>query len=139
MYKKAKYITTISEKDKKITYLLCKNPQTLVPLELKDESNFAYPDFKTLCNHILNALKTRVVCAKIYRYQDDVFYSYITFKRNGICVDVNAHPVVALKMCKIFGAPVLINEQIVKILGLKITRQMVQRALENESAHPASY
>ncbi len=139
MYKEAKYITTICEKDKKTTYLLCRNPQTLIPLELKDEATCAYPNFKTLCTHILNALKAKVVCAKIYRYQDEIFYSYITLKQNGNSIDVNAPPIVALKACQIFGAPLLVNEAIVNGLGFRITKQMIEEALENGDPCPTFY
>ncbi len=131
MYKEAKYITTIPGDAKKTAYFLCKNTKVLVPMELRDESNVAYPDLCTIFRHILTTLKAEVVSSKIYKFQDNTFYSYLTLRQGRKFTDINIPPIVALKVCKMFNVPVFINEKIIKDLGFCVTRRMIENALNN--------
>ncbi|EKD94946.1 MAG: hypothetical protein ACD_25C00145G0003 [uncultured bacterium] len=131
MYKEAKYITTIPGNDKRTAYFLCKNPKVLVPMELKDAVNFVYPDLCTIFRHVLTTLKTEIISAKIYKFQDGVFYTYLTINQGSKYTDINIPPLVALKICKMLNAPILINEKIIREVGFCVTREMIDNALNN--------
>ena len=133
MYKEAKYITTIPGNDRKTAYLLCKNPKILVPMELKDESNFFYPDLCTIFRHILTTLRAEVVSSKIYKLQDGAFYTYLTLKQERKFTDINIPPVVALKICRMLDTPIFIDEKIIKNLGFFVTRKMIENALKDST------
>ena len=131
MYKEAKYITTIPGNDKKTAYFLCKNPKVLVPMELKDTSNFAYPDLFTIFRHVLTTLKTEVVSSKINKFQDDVFYAYLTLNQEGKYTDINMPPLAAFKICNMLGIPILLDEKIIRDLGFLVTKEMIESAINN--------
>ena len=131
MYKEAKYITTIPGDDKRTAYFLCKNPRILVPMELSDDSNFVYPDLCTIFRQIITALRAEIISSKIYKFQDSAFYTYLTLKQKGKYMDINIPPVIALKICRMFDTPILINERIINDVGFCVTKEMIENALSN--------
>ena len=131
MYKEAKYITTVPGNDRKTAYLLCKNSKILVPMELRDESNFVYPDLCTVFRHILTTLKAEIVSSKIYKLQNGAFYTYLTLRQESKFTDINIPPVIALKICRMLDTPIFIDEKIIKNLGFCVTKKMIENALND--------
>lgn len=131
MYKKAKYITTVPGENKKTAYVLCKNPNILLPIEVRDGERYAYPNIPTLLSHILNVLSAEIVMIKIFKYCSDLLYTYLTLKVGKRLVEINVAPDTAVKISALFKIPIYVNEKVVKDLGLRVTREMILKALES--------
>lgn len=127
MYQKAKYLTTISCNNLATLYLFCKDGKILIPVETKDYNPSS--SIITLSN-IAFAFNIKFINSKLNRMYDGSCSAQIALKRNDRVVNINTSPFVAAKAAALFNKPLLIEDRLVKTLGLKVTKEMIQEAIE---------
>ncbi len=127
MYQKAKYLTTISCDNLSTSYLFCKEGKILIPVETE---NYNPSSSIIALSSIAFAFDIKFINSKLNRMYNGSCGAQISLKRNNRVVNINTSPFVAVKAAALFNKPLLIEDRLVKTLGLKVTKEMIQEAIE---------
>lgn len=127
MYQKAKYLTTISCNNLSTSYLFCKEDKILIPIETK---NHDPSTFILTLKSIAFAFNINFIGSKLNRLYDGTCGAQILLRRNNRVVNINTSLPVAAKASELFNKPLLIENRLIKTLGLKVTKEMIQEAIE---------
>ena len=74
-----------------------------------------------------------VLGLKIYRQECGVFYTYLTIKKNNTVLDINVSFVDGVRISNITSSPIYMEKNILEKSGIVINKDMVLKALRNES------
>ena len=131
MYKPVKFITKIPYKDFSTYYLFCKNTKILLPIEIEniDSGTQVVPSIYNSIKRILIGSGIFVKGIKIYRQSQNNFYTYITIKNKENIIDVNIGFTDGIKLAKEMSVPIYVSEKILDEFGLKITSDLISKAL----------
>lgn len=133
MYKQVKFITNIPYKDSSTYYLFNKSKNTLIPIEISKESNEdATPSLYNSMKRLVYALGYSFLCLKIYKFDQNIFYTYLSIYKNGnseSVMDINIGFSDGIEISKETSIPIYINEEIIKQVGFVVTRKLVEKAL----------
>jgi bifunctional DNase/RNase len=132
MYKLVKYITKVCYKDFSTYYLFHKGGKILLPIEIYNQESTATPSIYNALKRIITAVGFSVIGVKIYHFTDNIFYTYITMKNDGIEFDINLSFRDAIEIAKETSSPIFIKDSILDSCGIAITKDMVIKALKDE-------
>jgi bifunctional DNase/RNase len=133
MYKPVKFITNIPYKDFITYYLFNKSKKILIPIEIDKEINKKYtPTIYNSMKRLIYALDYSCLCLKIYKYDQNIFYTYLSLYKNnemGNVMDLNISFADGIEITKETNIPIYINEEIIRQVGIVVTRKLVEKAL----------
>lgn len=133
MYKPVKFITNIPYKDFSTYYLFNKENKILIPIETdKNHYSKAVPTVYNSIKRLVSALGYSFLCLKIYRLDQNIFYTYLSIYRSeklNDVMDLNIGFEDGIKISKENNIPIYINEEIIKRVGIVITKKLVEKAL----------
>jgi len=133
MYKPVKFITSIPYKDFITYYLFNKTKKILIPIEIsKEESVRAVPTIYNSMKRLISALGYSLLCLKIYKLDQNIFYTYLSICKNdnlSNVMDLNIGLKDGVEISKETNIPIYINEEIIKQVGIVVTRKLVEKAL----------
>jgi len=134
MYKLVKYITKVNYRDFSTYYLFYKGRKILIPIEIYNEKDTATPTIYNSIKRILKAVGFSVIGIKVYRFSENIFYTYVTLKKENLEFDVNLSFKDAVEISKETSSPIFIKNSILQSCGIEITRDMVIKALKDNSS-----
>ncbi|MBN1162907.1 bifunctional nuclease family protein [Patescibacteria group bacterium] len=129
MYKALELITTITDQNRKTSYLYNKKEKILLPITQ------VYADIPHIYNtlyRIIKALNSDILCTKIYMHCNDKYYAYLTLVTPQDSVEINICIKDALNFAEKYNIPIYIRNHILYKNGFNITREMIEKALEND-------
>ena len=131
MLQKIKYLTTINNDKFLTSYFFHKASSTVLPVEIKNNNYSAgvTPNIYNTIQRIFSLLNINVAGIKLYLYRDGLYYTYITLHVNENEYDINSNFSDALKIGKLFDAPIYASDQILNYCGIKITKEMIEKNL----------
>lgn len=129
MFKSIKYLTTIDTSISTISYFYSESHNTILPVELKQPDCISH---ESTLKQILDFFKCELIAVKIYLYQDERFYTYLTIKSQNKTYDINSNPKEAIKLCNKYNVPILVENRILKECGIFVTKAMIEQALEQK-------
>ena len=136
MFEEVKYLIHIDQKAYTTYYLFQKTDKILLPIQIPTHQYYRLCDFQPNQPDTLDTLKTaifsldgQVVNIKIYLYLDRCYYSYISIEKNGQTMEINSGLYDAINLAVSLKAPILIEKNILKECGYKITKKMIEQVL----------
>ena len=83
MYKPVKFITEIPYKDFSTYYLFNKRSKILVPIETCNSKgyDFGVPSIYNTIKRIIKGTGFSILGVKIYHYDGNIFYTYLSIKK----------------------------------------------------------
>ncbi len=140
MYKPVKFITDIPYKGYSTYYLFNKSRKILIPIEIdKEESKKYTPTIYNSIKRLIYALGYSCLCLKIYEYDQNIFYTYLSIYKNRTSreiskdvdkvMDLNISFEDGIKITKEINIPIYINEEIIRRVGIVVTKKLVEKAL----------
>jgi bifunctional DNase/RNase len=133
MYKPVNFITNIPYKDFCTYYLFNKSKKVLIPIEVdKETSSKVTPSIYNSMKRLVYALGYSFLCLKIYKYDQNIFYTYLSiYKKDNLSeeVDLNIGFTDGIEISKEIGIPIYISEEIIRKVGIVVTRRLVEKAL----------
>ena len=129
MYKPIKFVTKINYKDFSTYYLYCKSLKTLLPVETSEERPF--PSGANTIKRLVFALGGEIKCLKIYRCDENNFYTYINIEKSGSVFDVNISFKDGIDVVRDSCIPIYAEEKVLSNFGFEITKELVKKALAN--------
>ena len=132
MYKPIKFIAEVPNINFSTFYLFCKQLNILIPIEISDYSKSltACPSVYDSIKRIIYGTGYSVDALKIYRYEYNTYYSYITIKKGNDRRDINISLKDGLNITKETMSPIYIDNNILKTSGILINKDMILEALE---------
>ncbi len=79
---------------------------------------------------LLRCFDSEVQCIYIYKVLDDVFYAYLRLVKNGHVLDLDIKVTDAISMSFRFNVPIFIADDVVNRVGIKITKELLEKSLE---------
>lgn len=129
MYKPIKFITKIVYRDFSTYYLYCRDIKTLLPIEYGENSVF--PSALDTLKRVIFALGGKLNHLKIYKYRQDNFYTYLNLGKDEKKLDISVGFKDGIDIAREFKLPIYVKEEIIKEVGVEITKELVQKALSN--------
>lgn len=133
MYKPVKFITNIPYKDFCTYYLFNKSKKILIPIEInKEEGIKATPTIYNSIKRLVYTLGYSFLCLKIYKFDQNIFYTYLSIYKNdnlSNVMDLNIGFADGIELSKETSIPIYINEEIIRHVGIVVTRKLVEKAL----------
>jgi bifunctional DNase/RNase len=131
MFRPIEFLTNITDDQQSTTYLMYKADKILLPIQIKVQEE--YLNLYDTLKRIVLSLGATVSAIKIYLYQDDTYYAYITLKTADKILDINTNIETALASAQMFCAQILIEESVLDECGLKVTLDMLNEALVTDT------
>jgi bifunctional DNase/RNase len=135
MYKPVKFITKIPYNFISTYYLFHKEKQILLPIEILNQDKCYIPSIYNTVKRLLNAAEVSVTALKVYKFSNDTFYTYLSIKKRGSTLDINIDFKDGIEISKETSCPIFIEEGVLKSCGIKITKDMVVKALKETQGH----
>jgi bifunctional DNase/RNase len=147
MYKPVKLITKIPYQDYSTYYLFNKADKVLIPVEIdKRTQSSAVPSIYSTLRRVVKALGYSFLYTRIYKQSQGVFYTYLSLgKSKGGCnrldmldtklsdtndtLDINISFRDGIELAKETNTPIYIKEEIIKEMGIEVTKELVEKAL----------
>lgn len=89
----------------------------------------ARPHIHDTAIRIIKALEAEVVSVAIHAYHSEIFYSYIRIRTHKDSMEIDAKPSDAIAIALRHKVPVLVNEKVYEIVGIRITRELLKSYL----------
>lgn len=131
MYKSVKFITEVPYPNSSTMYLFCKSLKTLLPIETAITTKATTPSIYNSIKRILYGCGIEVSHIKIYHFRCDIFYAYLTLKKEGRDFDFNIEIKDALEISKETSIPIFVKDKILKNYGIKITKDLIIKSLRD--------
>jgi hypothetical protein len=117
-------------------YLFNKEKKIILPLILSPdagkslmsalaEENEPRPEVHDTIKRIILSLGGVVECVVISGYHDEIFYSYVLLKKDGVSFDIDARPSDSLCVAARCKAPILIENDVLGLTGIEITKELL--------------
>lgn len=130
MYKPVKFITKIPYQDFFTYYLFCKPTKVLLPIEItNDKASTGDPSVYNTVKRLICGLGAKIKFIKIYRFDQEVYYTYLTLERDRQTFDINVSFKDAIEIAKESRSPIYIKEEIINQCGIEITKEIIEKAL----------
>ena len=68
---------------------------------------------------------------KIYLERNDDYYAYLCVESNNKKIDLNINVTDGIKICDVAKKPIYVKDTIIQRNGLKVTKSMIEEALES--------
>jgi bifunctional DNase/RNase len=133
MYKPIKFITKINYKDFSTYYLYCKPLKTLLPVETSE--NKQYPSSSNTIKRLISALDGKIRYLKIYRCDQNNFYTYLNIEKSGSFYDVNISFRDGIDVVRDSSIPIYAEEKVLTNFGFEITKEIVKKALAENTTY----
>jgi len=138
MYKPVKFITKIPYQDYSTYYLFNKTDKVLIPVEIeRNIRSAAVPSMYDTLRRVVKALGYSFLYTKIYKQSQGVFYTYLSIYKS-VCkdkrsnaLDINISFSDGIEIAKVTNTPIYIKEEIIKEMGIEVTKELVEKALSN--------
>ncbi|HOD01252.1 MAG TPA: DUF151 domain-containing protein [bacterium] len=132
MYKPVKFITEVPYLQSSTFYLFCKPLKILLPIETGCEciQTQTVPSVYNSVRRIIEGIGAKALYLKIYLYCENVFYAYLTIKNGKETFDINVGLKDGIKMAREMKIPIYVRDQILENNGIKITKDLVMKALK---------
>ncbi len=136
MFEKVEFLINLINDNGEVYYFFHKASKTLLPLEISLPHSLAvhdvHPSQPSTCDTLrktLFSLGVKIKCIKIYLYQEENYYTYLSLQKGKVSVDINASLSDAIKLREAFQIPVLVEKNILEECGLKVTGELIEQAL----------
>jgi bifunctional DNase/RNase len=93
------------------------------------EPHPSQPQAAETIKKLIYALGVKAECIKIYLFQNNYFYTYMTVKVKDEEIDINVSFVDAIKLASSANLPILFEKSVIKECGFKVTKKMIEKAL----------
>lgn len=142
MYKRLFVIAIVpitDEHTRKYTlYLFEKTKKYVVPIEIthtkaktllsSEEKNI--PDIYNTTKRLICGMGGSFVSATIYKYTNEIFYTYLNLAFQNKHIEFNADVTDAINLARRFQAPVYIKTKLLDYCGIKVSKKKLKEALE---------
>lgn len=136
MFEKVQYLTYTINSNIPTFYFYHKQSKTLIPVKVDERSaarlseiHPSQPNAAETLKKMVYALGVKVESIKIYLFQDNYFYTYVTIKGTGEEIDINASLTDAINLASLVDSPILFEKNVIKECGFKVTKKMIEKAL----------
>jgi bifunctional DNase/RNase len=136
MFEKVQYLTHTVYNNIPTHYFYHKESKTLIPVKIENqtvshllEPHPSQPQTAETLKKLVFALGVRVQCIKIYLFQDNNFYTYISVKGKEQEVDINMSFSDAIKLALLINSPILFEKTVIKECGFRVTKKMIEKSL----------
>jgi bifunctional DNase/RNase len=132
MYKSVKFITSIKGAGFSTYYLFCSSSRILLPINIENsrENEKSVPTIYDSIKRLLFGAGIKVLGIKIYYECDNIFYAYLTILKDKKKLDINISFKDAINIAKEVSAPIYVKKPVMDKSGIKITKSMIQEALQ---------
>ena len=133
MYKPVKFITEVPYLQSSTFYLFSKSLKILLPIEVEN-NHVQSSTTPTIYNSIKRAIEgigAKVLHIKIYYHYENTFYTYLTIKNNKEVFEINISFKDGVEIAKEMNVPIYVKSQILEDHGIKITKDLIMKALKN--------
>ena len=135
-FEEVKYLSQIFYEGIPTYYFFHKKSKTLIPVCLAKtgadrlyDKHPSQPDSTETFKKLVLSLGIKVLCVKVYLYQEGNFYTYLCVKNSEEEIDINTSFIDALSLGKTLGSPIFFAEEVIKSCGFKVTKRMIEKAL----------
>jgi len=159
VYKKIEYLTAIKNNVGATLYFIERKNKVLLPVEVgglgleneraaffsdllpennspgfsvKDSLKSSVPSIYDSITRMLAGLSAKLEGVKIYLHFEKVFYAYLMIQSSRDSFDINVGFLDAVYLANKVKCPILINQDILGRLGIKLTAEMIENALLKE-------
>ena len=136
MFEKVQYLTHTIYGNIPTHYFYHKQSKTLIPVKIENqtvshllEPHPSQPQTAETLKKLVYALGVRVECIKIYLFQDNNFYTYLSVKGKEEEIDISVSFSDAIKLALLINSPILFEKTIIKECGFKVTKKKIEKAL----------
>lgn len=136
MFEKVQYLSRTIYDNIPTHYFYHKQSKTLIPVKVEHqgtsylfEPHPSQPQAAETIKKLIYALGIKAECIKIYLFQDNYFYTYITVKGKDEEIDINVSFVDAIKLASLSDLPIYFEKSVIKECGFKVTKKMIEKAL----------
>lgn len=136
IFEEVEYLTQIIYEGTPTYYFFHKKSKTLIPVNVDSVNSLrlcdkhpSQPDTAETYKKLILAMGVKVQSIKVYLYQNNNYYTYVSVKGTGEEIDINASFIDAISLAKILGSPILFAKDIIKNCGFRITKKMIEKAL----------
>ncbi len=88
------------------------------------------PNIHSSLIHLVTFCNGQIENIEFYKYADGLFYTYLNLKIEGKEIQLNIKPTDAINIARRCNKPILIDEEVLDISGIKITAETLREALE---------
>ncbi len=131
MYKPVKFITEVPYTDFSTFYLFCRSIKTLLPIEIENSKKKEIPSIYNTVKRVLKGFNIGVSNIKIYHYYCDIFYAYLTLKKEAEEFEFNVGIKDALEISREMSVPIFVKDRILENYGIKITKDLLIKSLRD--------
>jgi bifunctional DNase/RNase len=136
MFEEVQYLTQIMYEKIPTYYFYHKQSRRLITVKIEGcnamrlyEQHPSQPPAAETIKKLVFALGVKIESIKVYLFQNNNYYTYVTVKTSGDSVDINASFIDAIELAGLADSPILFEKEIIKECGFKVTRRMIEKAL----------
>jgi bifunctional DNase/RNase len=138
MFEKVQYLSHTIYDNAPTHYFYHRQSKTLIPVKVENqgvshlfEPHPSQPQAAETIKKLVYALGIKVESVKIYLFQDNNFYTYVTVRGKDEEIDINVSFIDAIKLASLVDSPILFEKSVIKECGFKVTKKMIEKALLN--------
>lgn len=128
MYKSVKYLTKIENNVFSTHYFYEPNDQIILPIDVIPINT----GLITNVERVLIALNSNLFGIKISLCEKDKYYTYLSIAKQKEIVDVLVEPSIACELANADNILICVEEHILKNEGIKVTKELIEKALTGE-------
>jgi bifunctional DNase/RNase len=136
MFEKVQYLSHIIYDNTPTHYFYHKQSKTLIPVKIENqrashlfEPHPSQPQAAETLKKLVYALGVKVESVKVYLFQDNNFYTYVTVKGKNEEIDINTSFIDAIELAFLVNSPILFEKSVIKECGFKVSKKMIEKAL----------
>jgi bifunctional DNase/RNase len=131
-----KILTILKSESRQTVYLFSKNKKIILPIYIENcpqdrlrENLYTSPSPMDTAERAVNALGGKIVQISILEYRHDMFYAYLTLKREKCHYEVFCSLYDCIHLAITKHCPVFVRKNILFKCGIKVTKELIERSL----------
>jgi len=136
MFEEVHYLTHILYEQIPTYYFYHKQSRTLIPVKVENpnalrlyEQHPSQPPAAETFKKLTFALGVKIESVKVYLFQNNNYYTYVTVRAAEDVVDINTSFIDAISLAELVKSPIFFEKGIIRECGFRVTKRMIEKAL----------